>query len=121
MKFKFKVLNNKYRISEWAGFQVWKFLITRLIKPPKISPREEKLAFSFPLANFQVFLNPPCDEEILIPEICARVFKKIFSKKNSQFTAKFEISSWVMRKSDFWSLVQSTISQIFFNGIEIYQ
>ena len=49
-----------------------------LKKPLKISPWEEKLllpravgprevSFSFPMANFKVFLNPR-DEEIFIPE-----------------------------------------------------
>ena len=43
-----------------------------LKKPPKISPREEKVAlqearFSFPRAKFKVYFNPR-DEEISVPE-----------------------------------------------------
>ena len=48
------------------------------------------------------------------------IFKK-FVKSSVALVKRNQIPTWAMWKSDFWSLVQLVISQIFWKCMEIYQ
>ena len=74
-----------------------------VVLPSAVGPWEQNV---FPRANFWGFFNLR-DEEIFIPE------------NHGPFGN--QISTWPMWKSDFFSLVQPTISRIFLKGMEIYQ
>jgi hypothetical protein len=59
-----------YRISEWAEFQVWKFICLQKLahrnKRAVVGPREARLFF--PQANFKVkflYLKPMAHSEIV--------------------------------------------------------